>query len=78
MGREHGLLGRDAEQRQIASLLARARNGRGGALLVVGEPGIGKTALLEATTAAPAGMQLLRVDGYRGRVDHPVRRASSG
>ena len=40
------LLGREAEERQIGALLAAARNGRGGSLLLLGEPGIGKTALL--------------------------------
>lgn len=48
----------------MRALLGHARNGRGGALLVTGEPGIGKTALLDATTSAPGGMRLLRVDGF--------------
>jgi predicted ATPase len=54
------LLGRDAEQRQVAALLAAARDGRGAALLITGDAGIGKTALLEAATAAPAGFQVRR------------------
>ena len=40
------LLGREAEERQIGALLTAARNGRGGSLLVLGEPGIGKSSLL--------------------------------
>src|SRR5690606_22570437 len=38
------LLGRTAEQEAVARLLAAARLGRGGVLVVTGEPGIGKTA----------------------------------
>ncbi|MEU9832215.1 AAA family ATPase [Streptosporangium sp. NPDC048047] len=51
------LHGRSAEQSVIDRLLADAREGRSGALLVRGEPGIGKTALLDhaAETAEAAG-----------------------
>lgn len=58
------LLGRHAELERVRALLGHARNGRGGALLVTGEPGIGKTSLLDASTSAPPGMRLLRVDGF--------------
>src|SRR5687768_4944312 len=58
------LLGRHAELERVRALLGHARNGRGAALLVTGEPGIGKTALLDATTSHPTGMRLLRVDGF--------------
>lgn len=40
------LLGRDRECAVIDALLADARAGAGGALVVRGEPGIGKSALL--------------------------------
>jgi hypothetical protein len=52
------LLGRDAEKRRVGALLEAARNGRGGAMLVLVEPGIGTTALLEATCADPKGSGL--------------------
>ena len=42
------LLGRDAEVDQIRALLGHARNGRGASLLLAGEPGIGKTTLMNA------------------------------
>jgi predicted ATPase len=49
------MLGRDREWRQILSVLRRAIDGQGSVVLVVGEPGIGKTFLLaEARTAAAA------------------------
>lgn len=71
MGGAGLLLGRDRELHQIGSLLGRARNGRGGALLLSGEPGIGKTTLLEASTAAPVGMSALRVDGFESESQIP-------
>src|SRR5581483_6527459 len=51
------LVGRDAELRLIGSLLDRIRD-RGDCLLVRGEPGIGKTALLEAARARSGELQL--------------------
>jgi DNA-binding NarL/FixJ family response regulator len=58
------LLGREGEKRQVAQLLGGARNGRGGALLICGAPGIGKTSLLEVTTAALPQTTVLRADGF--------------
>jgi len=63
MGGGGRLTGRDVEQRQVAALLMAARNGRGGSLLLLGEPGIGKTALLGAA-AEPRGTRRLHVTGY--------------
>ncbi|MGB4777383.1 AAA family ATPase, partial [Microbacterium sp.] len=45
------LLGRRAERHEVEQLLAEARAGRSGALVVRGEAGIGKTALLEHVRA---------------------------
>lgn len=52
-------------------LLGLARNGRGGGLVVTGEPGIGKTSVLEGTVEDPAGFRVLRVDGYEAESDIP-------
>ena len=59
------LLERDAELRAIAERLATADRGRGGAVLVEGPPGIGKTALLAtaAARAQAAGALVLRATG---------------
>lgn len=65
------LLGRETEQQRVRTLLAHARNGRGGALFVTGEPGIGKTTLLRATTSDPAGMRLLQADGFEAESTIP-------
>jgi DNA-binding CsgD family transcriptional regulator len=48
-----------------------ARNGRGGALLILGEPGIGKTSMLRSAIAHPAGMNVLRLDGFEAESTIP-------
>lgn len=65
------LLGRSAEQQRVRSLVGKARNGRGEALLMLGEAGIGKTTLLQATVAGASGVQVLRVDGYEAESTIP-------
>ena len=55
----------------MRALLAHARNRRGGALFLTGEPGIGKTTLLEATTSDPTGMRLLKSDGFEAESTIP-------
>lgn len=65
------LIGRQQELHQLAGVLGHARNGRGGALLLAGDPGIGKTTLLEAATSSLAGMQVIRVDGYESESTMP-------
>jgi DNA-binding CsgD family transcriptional regulator len=58
------LVGRDAEIAVVESLLAGVAGG-GGSLLVLGDPGIGKSALAEAASrrAAEAGMRVLACAG---------------
>jgi len=65
------LLGRDAELAEIANLLHRAREGDGGALLIVGEPGIGKTALLTAAREHSAEMLAIHTSGFESEADLP-------
>lgn len=57
------LIARGNEQRSIDVLLDGAREGMSGALVLVGEPGIGKTALLEHAAANAAGFRILRAQG---------------
>jgi DNA-binding CsgD family transcriptional regulator len=56
------VVGRDAEIARLEEALAEAREGRGGLLLLVGEPGIGKSRLSRETEAraGEAGMRVLR------------------
>ena len=49
------LLGREAEAARIDRLLASARDGRGGALLLRGDPGIGKSSLCRYAIGGPRG-----------------------
>lgn len=66
------LRGRDREQQTVAALLAAAASGTGGALLVHGDLGSGKTALLRAAAAtAPSGTCLLETAGLAEEADLP-------
>ena len=62
-----GLVGRERELAVLQEALRTARTGRSGVTLVVGEPGIGKTRLLDeaATIARAAGMRVLRGEADR-------------
>ncbi len=64
------LLGREAEERRIGALVAAARFGRGGSLLILGEPGIGKSSLLGLTAGHP-GTRELHVTGYEAESTIP-------
>ena len=52
------LVGREPEIKRLKTLVQRAADGSGSALLIAGEPGIGKTHLVEAaaTIAKDAGL----------------------
>jgi DNA-binding CsgD family transcriptional regulator len=54
------LVGREGERALLDNLIARARGGESAALLVHGEPGIGKTRLLEHAAAGAVDFQVLR------------------
>src|SRR5215472_4819879 len=56
------LFGRDTETGFLTAMTARAAAGRGAAVLLDGEPGIGKSALLDvvAQRCVPPGMRVLR------------------
>ncbi len=65
------LHGRTAELDRIEELLAQARRGHGAALIVLGEPGIGKTALLEAARGAARDMLVLGATGVEAEAQLP-------
>jgi DNA-binding CsgD family transcriptional regulator/GNAT superfamily N-acetyltransferase len=65
------LLGRDRERQEIGQVLAQARSGASAALALVGEPGIGKTALLDYAASQATGMLLLRARGIESEAQIP-------
>jgi len=65
------LYGRDDERAQIGALLEAARASRSGALAIRGDPGIGKTALLEDTRERAADMHLLTARGVESESELP-------
>lgn len=52
-------------------LLQQARDGQGAVLLLRGEPGIGKTALLDYAASGADGMRLLRGSGFESETGIP-------
>ncbi|WP_028049065.1 helix-turn-helix transcriptional regulator [Cellulomonas sp. URHD0024] len=67
------LVGRERERQVIATLVAGARVGESGTLVLTGEAGIGKSALLEDAAAAvtDAGMRVLRAAGIDAEQEVP-------
>ena len=65
------VIGRGAELAQIDRLLASARLGTSEALVITGEAGIGKTALLEYAVAQASGMTVLRAAGVESESEIP-------
>jgi DNA-binding CsgD family transcriptional regulator len=63
------LVGRVAERCALETLLEAARAGRGGTLVLRGEPGIGKTRLLESARELASGMQVLSARGVESESD---------
>ena len=57
------LVGRHAEQRQLDLLLRRAQAGISGVLVLRGDPGIGKTALVDYAASRAGPMRILRTTG---------------
>src|SRR5580700_8560121 len=65
------LLGRARERQEIGRALTRARSGVSATLALAGEPGIGKTALLDYAAREAAGMRLLRARGVESEAQIP-------
>ena len=65
------LLGRDRELAELDRALDAARRGRSGVFALVGEPGIGKSSLLDSLAARAAGMAVLRARGIESEAQVP-------
>ena len=65
------LVGREVERRELDSLLSRARDEQSSVLVLRGEPGIGKTALLDYAASAAKDMRVLRCVGIEAEHELP-------
>src|SRR5919108_5993930 len=65
------LVGRDAERSRIAVLLDGARDSRGAALVLRGEPGVGKSALLDDARRQAADMRVFVSRGIEWDAELP-------
>jgi DNA-binding CsgD family transcriptional regulator len=63
------LLGRQRQQAVLERLLENAREGRGGVLVVHGDPGVGKTALLEYAVEMAKDFRVVRTSGVEGETE---------
>ena len=64
-----GLLDRERERAALDGLLGDLRLGRGGALVVRGEAGVGKSALLEYGAGAAADMRVAQAGGVESEME---------
>src|SRR3981081_2790791 len=65
------LRGRSREQERLGRLLTDIRSGRSGVLVVRGEAGIGKTALLEQLVGQASGCMVTRATGVQADMELP-------
>src|ERR1700679_396256 len=65
------LYGRDAELAALSDLLDQARQGTSGALVLRGDPGIGKTALVSHITTRADGFRVIRGTGIEEESELP-------
>jgi DNA-binding CsgD family transcriptional regulator len=63
------LLGRQAECRQLARLVEAVRRGESRALVISGEAGIGKSALLDVLVAEASGCRVVRACGIQAEAE---------
>src|ERR1700760_1275196 len=66
-----GFFGRTAECRRVDSVLAQARGGESAVLVIRGEPGIGKTALLRYAARQASGMNISQLEGVQAEMELP-------
>ncbi|WP_101949735.1 LuxR family transcriptional regulator [Mycobacterium sp. 3519A] len=64
-----GLIGRRSEMRALGELLGAIRSGQSQVLVVSGEPGVGKTVLLEALVEQATGCLVLHAGGVQAEME---------
>jgi hypothetical protein len=65
------LHGRRVEREALERLLAAVRGGQSRVLVVCGEPGVGKTALVESAIGSASGFGVLRAVGIESEMELP-------
>ncbi|RCG17770.1 helix-turn-helix transcriptional regulator [Sphaerisporangium album] len=65
------LVGREAEIERLDALVEAARQGRGGALAVCGEPGMGKSTLLRRLAERASGFLVVQASGAEFEIELP-------
>jgi DNA-binding CsgD family transcriptional regulator len=65
------LIGRQDETGRLDGLIAAARRGEGGVLVLRGDPGIGKSVLLDHLPEAASGFRVIRASGSEFETDLP-------
>ena len=66
-----GLIGREAEQTQLAGMLDAARHGTSGVLVLEGEPGIGKSSLLGWAVEQASDLRVVRSVAVQPELELP-------
>src|SRR5919201_1675533 len=64
-----GFLGRTRERERLDAMLAQARDGQSAVLVIRGEPGIGKTALLRYAARQASGVRTTEVEGVQAEME---------
>src|SRR6478735_4267915 len=75
LGPRRALLGREREREALDSLLDGVRAERGGVLVIHGEAGVGKTALLEYAVEAAPEFRIARTVGVEAEMELPFAAA---
>ena len=66
---DHPLQDRREERAALDALLLRARDGTSGAIVLRGQSGVGKTALLDELLARAAGCRVVRASGVESEME---------
>src|SRR3954468_11336307 len=69
--RGFGFLGRTSECQRLDGMLAQARDGQSAGLVIRGEPGIGKSALLRYAARQASGLRIAQVEGVEAEMELP-------
>src|SRR4051794_7215799 len=64
-----GFLGRTRERERLDAMLAQASDGQSAALVIGGQPGIGKTALLRYAARQASGFRIAELEGVQAEME---------